>query len=735
MKKLLFFVVFSLLFSKYSQAEDWVTYGHDSARTFSTSEALPHGDYSPLWHYSPPEGYFTGGNPVVFKGKVFMSIRQRDGHDGKLICLNEVNGEVVWIFDPGFYTGMSQVTAELTYNSQGEQVERIYVTGALEANPFQSSVFCLDATNGQVIWQNGDIGGRFWNGSPAISGDNLFLTHSAPESGTVLACLNKITGATLWGRDFGKAGDPRVIALANNKILIRYLYLYTQPYYRWVGGLWCLDTTGTGQWQIDLGDRLFMSWRGVAADDKNFYIVLSGGYNDSANLIMALSIDTGEIVWQKTIINYRMKAPTVANNRLVIPADAMWPTTPYSKIFIFDSSSGIILNEIPAGGTWYYSQATVAHDKLFIAIPSTLLIYDLSSGAMLWQYAMGGGTNLINPITVANKKFYAVRPDLLNAFGLSNVPPVANINSENIVITSSEITTTIIQATATDSDGDVLTYKWLENGETVKDSTPVGVDGICELSIGILLNVGRGDHIYTLEVNDGKESVFDSIVLTVENSAPVITTSGEGTYSIGSEIYLGGTFSDYDGGTISYKWFINDVLYFESSLPAISGGTPVSLPSFRIPETLALGDYIVRLEISDGVSSFPLMQCFPIKIVDTEAPTLRPEANTYMLWPPNHQMVDIMITANASDNSGVCKLAATIQSSESDNANGDGNTEADYTKPIINNDMGTISFQLRAERSGKGVGRTYLITIFASDSAENITTAEIKIVAPHNRGN
>lgn len=729
-------MVFFLLLSSSSRA-DWVTGGHDFARTFSTAESIPQSDYSIIWSYAVSAGYYLGGSATVFKGKVFVNTGKYDGNDAKLICLDEATGNLLWTFAKG-YTSMSGVTAEAEYDETGELKERLYLTGTIVVPTgggyygLYTNIFCLDAKTGEVNWQKAsNISGAFHD-VPAISGDNLLVGWTDNDN-TSIYCFNKHTGFQQWGRYLGRIEfyQPKQITVMNDRIFAKYLFRY--PNYSWAGGFVCFDSNNVGKWQIDMGDGMFRMPQGVTADAEHFYVALQGGYNNSDNLLMAIDIATGGIVWQKQILNYRIGKPTLASNRLIVPLAGMWPTT-MSKICVFDTLSGIVLKEIPAANSISYSTATVADDKLFIAIPSTIQIYDLASGAMLWSYTMGGGTSLLSPITVSNKRFYAVNNVVLNAFGISNNLPAVNVGDDNINIHSSATSTTIISAIATDIDGDVLTYRWLENGAVIKDTTVVGGDGVCTLELGSLPSITIGEHIFTLEVNDGKETVFDSIVLTIENSTPVVTTSGEGNYAIGSDISLGGTLSDYDGDTLSYKWFIDEIICYEGTLIVVVGGVPVTIPPFNIPGTLALGDHIIRFEVSDGVSPFPLLQTFPIKIVDTESPTLSPKANTYMLWPPNHQMVDIIITANASDNSGVCKLAATIRSSEPDNASGTGNTEADYTEPVINSDMGTISFQLRAERSGKGVGRTYLIMIFASDSAENITTAEVKIVAPHDRG-
>ena len=68
-------------------------------------------------------------------------------------------------------------------------------------------------------------------------------------------------------------------------------------------------------------------------------------------------------------------------------------------------------------------------------------------------------------------------------------------------------------------------------------------------------------------------------------------------------------------------------------------------------------------------------------------------------------MVDIVIEVNASDNSGgPITLSASVSSNEPQDGLGDGDTGPDWTEPAVDQEMGTITLQLRAERSGSGEG-------------------------------
>lgn len=100
------------------------------------------------------------------------------------------------------------------------------------------------------------------------------------------------------------------------------------------------------------------------------------------------------------------------------------------------------------------------------------------------------------------------------------------------------------------------------------------------------------------------------------------------------------------------------------------------------------------------------------------------------LWPPNHQMVEVTLGYNVMDNCGAqsgTTSTVSVTSNEPVNDAGDGNTAPDWEVIDANRVL------LRAERSGKGGGRIYTLTITATDGAGNSSSHAVTVRVPKSR--
>jgi hypothetical protein len=101
-----------------------------------------------------------------------------------------------------------------------------------------------------------------------------------------------------------------------------------------------------------------------------------------------------------------------------------------------------------------------------------------------------------------------------------------------------------------------------------------------------------------------------------------------------------------------------------------------------------------------------------------------------MLWPPKHQYVNVEATVAVTDADPFATVTLlSVTSNEPDNGDDDGDTINDI---VIVNDL---TFDLRAERSGIGIGRVYTITYQVSDACGNMTEQSATVTVPLSRGN
>lgn len=164
--------------------------------------------------------------------------------------------------------------------------------------------------------------------------------------------------------------------------------------------------------------------------------------------------------------------------------------------------------------------------------------------------------------------------------------------------------------------------------------------------------------------------------------------------------------------------------------PAVEGYKLVS-----VPVTAAAGSTIrLRFAEVDNQSFFQAgvdnvsLQAQP----DVAAPTISLAVSPSTLWPPNHAMVKVASGIAATDDcDNAPTVVVTVSSNEPTNGQGDGNTSADWQ--VVNNGDGTFDVLVRAERSGKGSGRIYTISVTATDNFGNSSTASGTVTVPHDK--
>ena len=119
-----------------------------------------------------------------------------------------------------------------------------------------------------------------------------------------------------------------------------------------------------------------------------------------------------------------------------------------------------------------------------------------------------------------------------------------------------------------------------------------------------------------------------------------------------------------------------------------------------------------------------------VKVEDTTPPVIASvSVSPSVLWPPDHKLVPVAVTAVAQDSCDphpVCTITG-ITSSEPANRGGSGHSSPDFAI------TGLLSAALRAERDGTGPGRTYTLIVQCTDHSGNSSQANTTVFVPHNR--
>lgn len=246
--------------------------------------------------------------------------------------------------------------------------------------------------------------------------------------------------------------------------------------------------------------------------------------------------------------------------------------------------------------------------------------------------------------------------------------------------------------------------------------------------VGQIVGVGA----YTADVDeDGDEETipFRAFLLTPiegpENQPPIAKAGPDQIVDVNSRCTAtvtldgsGSTDPDSDSGTnddiVSFEWYEDEKLLGN-----------VETMSYAFPS----GVHVVLLKVIDSAGEVDDDELI-ITVVDNTSPEIGVSVSPGTLWPPNHKMVSVVLEVDATDNcdsDSVCQITS-VTSNEPVNGLVGGDKTPDWE--ISEN----LTVNLRAERSGKGDGREYTITVKCSDASGNSSTATEKVIVPHDKG-
>lgn len=208
---------------------------------------------------------------------------------------------------------------------------------------------------------------------------------------------------------------------------------------------------------------------------------------------------------------------------------------------------------------------------------------------------------------------------------------------------------------------------------------------------------------------------------------PQLTCPTNTTADCGSPVTFTVEVFDPVGNSVTNVWSLNGVAVQTNMVPAF---TPPAATNVTFTATLPAGTNTLQIDVVNAAGSSASCSN-TITVVDTNPPAITSAtASPSVLWPPNHKMVKVKVSAQVADTCSATTWQITgVESSEAVDAPGSGNTAPDWQ--ILSGN----TVNLRAERSGNGPGRTYTITLQATDAAGNVSSNKTVVVTvPHDKG-
>lgn len=368
-------------------------------------------------------------------------------------------------------------------------------------------------------------------------------------------------------------------------------------------------------------------------------------------------------------------------------------------VSVIDTTTNSVMLTVPVGGNPYGvaitpdgASAYVTHSGFSGASANSVSVIDTAANSVAATVSVG-----------AVPRGVAITPDGAFAYVTNNIS-----NTVSVVATATNTVVATVPVgggpwgVAITPDG-AFAYVTNSNSDTVS-----------------VIGTATNTVLATVAVPSGAGPRWIAIVAAVDTTPPDTSVlSGPAEASLTNSTQVTFTFSGTDDQTES------TALAFTCSLDGAAFAACMSPQTYA---GLTDGQHTFAVRAVDEAGNTDPTLATRTWTVDTTPPMLFLSVTPQVLWPPSHQMVEVSVTAAASDDASVVLISVT--SSEPDNSGRDGDTSDD----IQGADVGTrdTSILVRAERSGSGEGRVYTLTYQATDAAGNSTTASATVTVPIN---
>ena len=305
-----------------------------------------------VWSFKPSTSNFKmNGTPALGSGVAYFSYAP-NWNSMEIYALDAYTGEEIWCtLLPTYSTGCVTLHG-----------------GNLYVPTYDGSLYALDITDGGVVWENSSSPGGYWDSSPVVIDDVIYI---CGWNGTARA-VSCGTGETIW-----------VSQISSWYIAATPAYAYDRLFFAdQVDSFHCLDSVdGSSVWSVPGVQH----GSPAVADGTVFF---GEGADRDLGEIRALSVETGSEIWSYSTGGGEIYSSPAVTDGIVYIAGMDWKLyaigteLQYSYLDDFVAASG--LNELIV--TSWCSGSPAAADTVFFTVtgsgfssnPSSLLNLSVS---------------------------------------------------------------------------------------------------------------------------------------------------------------------------------------------------------------------------------------------------------------------------------------------------------------------------------------------------------------------